>query len=416
MDPLARKKQYFYENGADATLHFQNGESIPVNRHLLAFHSQRFTDIFFNPTPKSDISIIDFDPKSFKKFLDCLLGFDDYSVSNALIIYPIAFKYNVDSSLKGCLKVLQPPNHSNEMNENVILILNLALLYDCDSLIDGIMMFLRNKFGILNLFERDDYFMLLEPSSMTKVLNCIVMRSYFLEKVYKWAENYLKKQNVPVDTTRSFLEKNRILPLNSLNIFESVQAIFEFHENISRKKLYTSDEILYYLKGNVLKRLWRFPNKSQWVKINKGDIFEEKINFKKFLSLATSNVRDATLKIWRNEMIFDDLGKFTELKLENKRVIVHYEWYYSYIDETHGNFDSCNELNSRIYLCTGYSGCIGRKSYCEYKFLNFKHRISSVNVKYTFNVDCRILKTSLDIIPFAVDDNELYYTCGAEFC
>lgn len=403
MDPLTRKKRFFYEDCADATLYFHDGKNIRVNKTMLSFHSPVFFNMFFCSSPRTVIVIDDFDSKTFKIFLDCLLGLEDYSTTNAVLIYPIAHKFKVDNSLKNCLEKLKWGCYSSKIDENTSCILNLAISYNCKDLTDTFTRAaLKDDWYIMNLLENERSYFLLEPESMLMVVKKInVMNSFFVEKIFKWGENYLMKRNKSLDSIRSFFSEHRILPYIIVNAFESVESIFQFHNKISKGKLFRSEEILHYLE-NVVLRSSKLPKKSLWVIKKKGEILTEKINLQLLTNSETSAGAEKRLKFGTNDIIGCNLFDI------HKNGLANCEYYCLF------KMGACkNEFRSK-----GSQFIIQNRSQKGAALVAIKDSqviITSLEVKYTFNVDCRILKTSLENIRGVVDDSKLYFTCGIEF-
>lgn len=412
-NPLARKKNFFYQLSADGTFHFSNGDIIRVNKAMLGFHSYVFSNIFYGSSSKSDITINDFDSVSFRIFLDCLLGFEKYTETNARLIYPIALKFDVEKSFRDCINVLTPSCYLTDMDENVIVALNFLLLYNCTSLSESILKSIKNKCGILNLFEQEDYYLSLEPASMLKIIeNISEMNSFFLKKIFKWGEHYLAKQNKTENTICSFLSEHNILTKIPSISFESVAALFEFHNIISQKRLYTSDQILQFLDETSKScTAFKFPSQSSWVKISKGEVLKEKINFQYAVSSPETYVTEMNINVWRNDMICNNSIDNDE---NHDEIIAEYDicFYFKNQKRAH-NRDYVKSKSIVKTKTVKIRRC--KRSYMQEKIENLQCSITALEVVYRFHFDCRILKASLDTIPFAINDNQLYFTCCIEF-
>lgn len=373
---------------------------------------------------KSDVFIDDFDSETFKKFLDCLFEFKPYTVKDALEIFPVAYEFNVQKSIQLCEEALNP----SSMDENVCLTLNLALYYECDDLTQNVINFLKNNYGIMNVIEDERYCLLLEPLSMATLIEHIEIDSCILKKLYEWGIKYLKMQRKRLDVS-SFFEKYNLLKNISLNVFESAHSIYEFNECVAMKNFFTSDEILAYLKSNICEGQNKIPSKSEWVQVEKHFAVKEHINFAKPLLISSSEGLDNNthyLKIGTNKIVYfisphlDRL--YNALGLTWAELVtckVNVSWgnnnYKIYHRRPHPYLTE-EQLVSRNQL-TSFNVVHKNKKFVYSVKLPVKPYYSelvSVDITYTFSFKCRILKTSLDVMPYAVDDGNLYFTSFVE--
>lgn len=406
-DAAARKRKVFYNLCADLTFHFQNGDSLHVNKAMLAFQSDIFVEIFFGSPPVNDVNIDDFDCETFQTFLECLVGLKPYTVIDSLLIFPIAHKYQVEKCLKKCVEVLKP----TEMNDNVLLTLNLALFYECNELVENVLHFLEKEVNIYKLLEDENFNELLEPAAMLELIQNVEMDSYVWEKVYGWGEKYLKKHNKD-DNVRKFFDENKILDTFSLYNFESVQSIINFYKCVTKKNFLNLEEVLTRLVENEE----RLSEKSKWVFVKKGDVIEETITFDHPRSFAHFYKaydlgKDINLNIWRNVVICYTPPEFNSNKTNVKTISCSIKY----------NYKSC-QPNSTDYTKDPYEsksyefdeGELTRDFYYHIGSIPISRppcliEISSVNITYKFFCDCRILKKSLHE-RVCDDKNNLYFT------
>lgn len=227
---------------------------------MLSFYSNFFVKFFFGSSPKNDVYVDDFDRETFQTFLDCLLGVKPYSVIDALLIYPIAHKFQVEKCLKKCVNVLKP----TEMNDNVLLTLNLALFYECNVLVDDVINFLKNEVNITQLLEDNNFNQLLEPASMLKLIEHVKTDSYLWKAVYEWGENYLTKHGKTVSVAK-FFDDVKILKKFGLTDFESIESIFDFHESVTKGNFLSPKKLLIQLKKKLVENNEKFPKTREFI-------------------------------------------------------------------------------------------------------------------------------------------------------
>lgn len=366
--------EIFYERYADTTFRFADGRTLKVCHIFLAAKSTVFDQIFKESSGEKIIDVQDYDCTTFKLFMDCSMGFQECTVSDALLILPIAWKYEVQTLIKSCIGVLTP----SKLNEDVCLALNVALQCHCVVLIDKLIVFLNEKNCFYQLLDEAKYFMLLEPEAMYELLNHVEMDSYILENVFKWANNYLKKKQILMDVKSFFIEyDHNIIKHLKLTCFETTNAIFKFNKSDLGKNFFTSEEFLTHIETEGYKK-----GESAWCKIKAGDTLIEKLIVKDVI--LTKNF--ATI-IWisRNTVVCYD-------SFENKqsRLIL---------------ISICCDLDGVETPCTewGENSLFVKRNDTGY---NFKilckaantHIIRNINVeiKFKFYCDCRILKSSPD--------------------
>lgn len=354
--------------------------------------------MFFGESPQHEYHITDFDATTFKLFLDCLMGFKPYTNLDSLLIFPIAHKFGTEESLKKCAEVLSP----KVMNRNVCHTLNLALCYENQNLVENIINFIKENFNIVALLESEEYCPVLEPVAVAKLLDYVEMDFYLVKVIIKWGENYLRKSNRSVNIG-TFLREHRIFIKMSAISFESEKSILDFCEFNETNNFFTSEQMLSILKSHISNNDTRkFPSDSSWVTIKKGDVLKE--NFAKPLYfIDIGNGRPLNIQIWRNEVVFMD----TITESENP---VACQINFSYFSSRKGNpltsHKSCNYSFDESNIIKK-----GKKSIYEIKLplsLAF-FCLNAFEVTYTFNINCRILKTSLDT-GVLEESKSLYHT------
>lgn len=150
---------------------------------MMAVHSTYFMEAFFGQKTSKQVKIKDFSKDSFKIFLDSLFGLKEYTMSNALIIYPIAHQFGVSDSLQKCQTILMP----EVLDDNVPLVLNLSTFYNNKKLINYVVDFIKCKCGVINFLEKKHK--LLEPSAVSELVKNTELNSLL------WTYVHLQKNN-----------------------------------------------------------------------------------------------------------------------------------------------------------------------------------------------------------------------------
>lgn len=367
-----------------------------MNKGLLASHSAVFDEVFFGEMQRDQCYVTDFDSTTFKLFLDCLMGFEPYTVLDSLLIFPIAYKYQTEECMKKCIEILTP----KDMNQTVCHALNMALFYECEELIDNIITFLKGKCNIVALLEKEEYHSVLEPITVAKLLEIKGIDFYLMKIIYKWAGDYLKKSNKLVNIGW-FLNENKILDKMFEITFESVKSILDFCEFNDTTNIFTSKQISSILKRNIsIDCPRKFPNESSWVLVKKEDKLTENFSFVK--PICFCDIREdvpLNIQISRNEIIPMEtvIGSGNPISC-----MISISYCYSI------GVNGCLYTNQNINFSFDESSTFkkGKKSVYEIKLpLNLSFFcLNTLEVTYTFNVDCKILKTSLD--PSIVDENK----------
>lgn len=409
MDTHTRKKKVFYKISADATLHFKNGDTLRVNKGVLALQSNVFTKLFFASPQENntDFDVDDFDSETFQTFLDCLIGLKPYSDIDSLLIYPIAHKFQVEKCLKKCVQVLKP----TEMNDIVLLTFNLALFYECNELVKNIIDFLKDEVNVNKVLEDENLNQLLEPAAILKLMQNVVMDSYLWTKIYEWGENYLRKHGKDI-SVRRFFDENKILARFSLSHFESAQSILDFHKIVTKNNFLSSDEILIYLEKNLMKPEGKLKKNSTWMFVKKGEIIEEIITFKRPFSFAKQEhcIIFTKLKFLRNDILcYADRKTSNDYNFKT----VRYELKFRFRDRHPDSENYTDDFDEKNYGTWEEKVLYnGESEYIKVHVDEPKHilQIKSIVCTYTFLCDCRILKAPLNEKLCVTDNNNLYFT------
>lgn len=345
-------------------------------------NSSFFYELFFGENPKNEFHDTDFDSTSFRLFLDCLMGFKPYTDLDSLLIFPIAHKYKTEESLKRCIQALKP----KVMNETVCHTLNLALYYNCQELVDAVICFLNEKFDIFSLLENEELYSVLEPITLAKLIENIKLNSSLVISIFKWAGKYIKNKKKSASVV-SFLKEHNIFEKGQKVNFESFEAIFDFLETEEIKDLFAVRKFYSLIKNKIaIDDPRRFPDSSKWVTVKKGEQLIEHFKFKDYVRSYLFNDAEVTLQVWRNEMIF--MGKDDASYVSCKMYTLNNSFPLWMVR----TFPICYEKDGKyIYVIKIPTPCIPEK------------------ILYTFNVDCRILKTSFDRNLLSEDKTDQYY-------
>lgn len=390
---LERKKEVFYKAYADGTFRFDDGQTISINRCSLAAKSSVFDQLFRNSSPKFVIDIKDYDSTIFKLFLDCLMDFKKYTTTDVLLIFPIAVKYEAKSFIKSCIDILKP----STLNDDTCMILNMALICDCDELADMMTGFLDKKNLIYKLLDEEKYYFSLEPKSMDKLLSKIYVDSYVLMNVIKWADNYLRMNQKRRVDTKQFLKKHNIFRYLSLECFETTSSIFEFNKTELGKNFFSSQECWLHVGEFGFK-----PRESAWFKIKAGEQITEKFLVKQ-VPLFQNRITE--IRFFRNPLICFDFIESDTIHATDVEL--------SYNLKHIGNqFCKHNFWDPLKYI-------LGK--YIFYRLKIFHNSASciqdiEIDLRYTFNFDFRILKTSPkdNLVPCKVNERNLYFVKSVE--
>lgn len=402
-----------------------------MNKGFLAEKSEVFFKILIEYSSNDSISFSDYDLETFKLFLDCLFGFKEYTTEIALVIFPIAHKYQVSEGLEKCIEKLTPV----ELNENLCITLNLSLFYDCDILANRIVSFLtdddeddedeveeegdvdddsdndennggeddsvdgEDKCKIDEILYNEKYLNLLEPMAILKLLDVVKVNENVINVLCNWGENYLKKNNISKDL-KSFFFENKILDRITLEQFSTMESIFVFHKTPRTKAFFSHKKILDFMRKEFLPDL-----DGEWVEVKKEDTLTETFVFDPPIPMVRDFIHH--LDVCRNEIIVEKSNSSKDnevayyMEINHKMSDQKCETL-KYDDEMDDRFDCFDE-----HLLEEPKA----KKYCRipidpYKnFSSDKFGITEVKIMYTFSIDCRILKTpSNDLISKTPDD------------
>lgn len=319
------------------------------------------------------------------------MGFQECSVIDALLIFPIAWKYETKNLIKKCIEILRP----TELNENVCLTLNMASFCQCKKLIEVLLEFLDDKYYQYKLLDEEKYYLLLEPESVFEFLNNFYLDSYMLKNIFKWADNYLKTHQKSVDIKTFFAEYN-IVDIISLESFETIGSIYDFNKSELGKGFFTPEECWAFVEENGYE-----AGKSAWFKIKAGETLIEKFKIRDVTLFENSITK---ISIRRNQIVlydYDLSSKFLEI------TVSCYDYNFS-IGRISQIFSE-NKESFRLFESL-YDFLIKRKE----KILS--SRSITIEVKFTFHGDCRILKQSPNNYePVDKNDEGLYFIKSVKF-
>lgn len=322
------------------------------------------------------------------------MKFKDCKVADALLVLPIACKYEVEKFITKCVEILKP----TKLDENVCLALNLALYYNCENLIKYIIDdFLVKKYLIQKIFYVEKFCFLLEPEAVSALLSKVKIDSYLIERVIKWGQNFLEEKSKDMDLKDLFTAYS-IDDYIKLENFENVASILSFYDSARGGNFFSPSEILQYLKSSR-------DYLSEWVHVKVEETLTEVFVVDSECSLSLNSF---DLNIRKHKVIFyecandaDDLMISWDLKLNKLGCMREY---CSMETETYVNMDelcSDDKDGSSFTICD--------------TILNDAKGNLTIKINYTFWHDCRILKTSfrpsgVGAKLFKKDSKELYFT------
>lgn len=406
-EALNRKKKLCYEIGADVVIQCADG-SIKVNKTLLAEKSEVFVKMLFEySSGESDvpISFPDDDLKTFKIFLDCIFGFKEYSPEIALVIFPIAHKYQVRKCLEKCIQVLSP----TKFDENTCLALNLSLFYECEILTDRILKFILDTEGVRHILYRDEFSDLLEPLAVSKLLDHIKLDDRDINRLCLWGEKYLIKNNEPM-SLKSFLTEYQILNKFSLECFSTIEGVFEFIETDKRREFFSDKEIFSFLRTRMLQKV-----DNQWVEVQGGEVLTECFVFNPPIPIIKSFIQN--LDICRNQVIFSELKPVTKEQISYCVDITHKYYDRTSMREQMLSYRHFEKVNTELKCFLEHPLLGGDQMFCRLPIdpfnliPNIKLGIKKVRISYTFKDDCRILKTfSKNLVSDKAESENRFFT------
>lgn len=265
-----KRKELFYDLDANTTFNFGSDKIIKFSKGLLLLYldSQPICEMLYGPLKENVIDIKDFGYDEFKLFLDCVMGFERLTKKNAIIILPIAAKYLATNCLKKCAAALKPL----KMDEEVCLLLNLALYHNCREVQNVVKDFILNNGFTYTLIENESLCNSLTIESLKEVLKWIEkIDSYTLNTILCWCNHYIEDSN-STDCVKDLLNELGIAEQIKPDIFESGLALQEFCKSEVGKDFFTVDEILEYFNYKIYSQL----ENHKWVKLLKGQEYREK--------------------------------------------------------------------------------------------------------------------------------------------
>lgn len=277
---------------------FNDGKTIKFNRAFLAAESDVLHKKFMESSRGEMIEITDCDYTTFKLFLDCLTGFQKCSVLDALLIFPIAWKYQTNKFIKKCVNILKPTC----LDENACLTLNLAAFCKCDALMDEMIDFLNVNKPIYKILDDKKYLYLLEPESMAILLKDLKMDSCVLKNIFEWADYYLKKTNKNTDL-KDFFKEHKIIDKLTLSCFETSESLFDFMESSIGEDLFNLSDC-----WNHIKKIGHDHKKCKWeqVKIQENEVGKRIKEVFEIYNVPFLEDHVTVIRIKRNPVVFYD--------------------------------------------------------------------------------------------------------------
>lgn len=398
---------------ADGTFKFGDGKILKVNKAHLATKSEAFIKLFCESDSENVCNVQDYDLTTFKLFLDCLMGFQKCSVLDALLVFPLALKYETEEFMNECIDTLKPTT----LNENLCVTLNMGVICNCWKLLYNLGYFLCAYAFIDAIFEEEKYYSLLEPESvkMLLILKCQQFKqrldSYMLKNVSNWVKRYAKKLKKEVQV-KSFCEILKSFKSEMTHSFESTQALIDFNDSWLGE-LFSGQEYWDYVKTHTL-----LPRKSEWIRLRKGGTINESFN----IYDVTFVQGHTTIHIARNDFVimnkptngvpqvngaqnndYNDLSRWHTQKI----LTIHLNILFKYSAKVFHDVTWSETANSMVFHTS--------KKFYNIRIKNRKtetcHLI--VNISYAVHHDCRVLLTSCGSRLRPIDDiacEKLYFT------
>ncbi|KAL3846833.1 hypothetical protein ACJMK2_017787 [Sinanodonta woodiana] len=211
-------------------------DQIKGHKVILAARSPVFQAMFFGlMDSKSEIEIVDSSPESFRLFLNCLytdnVDLDEKSLSQ---VVKVAHKYQVSRLLLLCCEQLE----TLISVENVCEILDLAVLYNLESLIEEAFIFVDDH---ADEILETQAFMDITVQTLKMILSGDTFYTNelkLLRKCLEWAEKRCMQQGIEPDNTN----KRHVLGDAFFHLRLPSMSLSEFTENVSKTKIITIEE------------------------------------------------------------------------------------------------------------------------------------------------------------------------------
>lgn len=379
--------------------------SIKINKTMLSQRTSKFDESLEEDVIKDP----DFEISTLTAFFDSLLSFEKVTPESALIVLPVAQKYDIQDLIEKCINQLNP----TKMNENVISSLNLALDINCDELTDAVLDLLL-EFGIHRLFSYEPFYFLLKPKSVYILLRYVGKSPIILRNVIKWGRNYMEKNQINGDL-RTFFQKNGILKRLSIDCLESIDSVLELYDIDSRKNAFTEKELLNCLKNKMVTK----ESQYKWVDIKKGEEISEDFKFKKMQVVD----KDTKIYISFNSCICDLLplkektaDNFIEINVKiTSQTVSNYKYKTnSYSMNLIEPVECCQNDTFKIIPVANMSTLKYQiNTSMQNKFFSIYTPIlhlKSIFITYRFHRDCKILKTVANTPKLAdAESHEILY-------
>lgn len=355
----------FYETGADTEVRLSDGKAIRFSKAILCYNvkNDAFLQMFYGPLQMGVIEFTDFNSMEFKLFLDCLMGFDKLDMEKAIVVFRIAWKYQIEELIENCIKFLEPI----EIDENLCEILNFACFYGCKKLLDSTINFIKLNHRYRILLEKEEFSFWLWPDAIRQLLEFVDMDSYLAMAILRWAECYMNENDIK-STLREFLKNHNIMEKVTPFCFESMIPFIRFLVSPYGKNFFTVNEIQSFKT--------KFKD-SQWLVKKRNETITE--NF--------SLVKD-----------FATIDGVSKLVVERNNVVICNEpvkEHLYYCTLTVSADDSKTTFDQNIYFGENVSHDFQLKKFAI-EIIEVKKwvKILKLKVKWTFECDCRILVKS----------------------
>lgn len=321
-----------------------------------------------------EIDIDEFDRFDFLTFLNCLVEGNLKWDHKALDVFPIACKYEAEECIKLCAGILKPGVYT-DLDKNLCKALNLSLFYKHGELSKNIINYFDEKNLIQKAFYDEKCCFELEPNSVFELLAKIDVDSFIVNILFIYARNYLKKNKDNIkfkDFFKAYGIDSKIKP----ECFETVQCILQFNESELGLDYFSPIEILDYVKTHEMIEM------SEWVVFKKDETLTE------IFTVDSENchidLNNFDLHITRNKIVFFD-------KPQGYNTLI--SWVGSFYKGEAGNYkESYRRFESNFRSFDPLKNCeffYGSNT----KFSDVKGDLT-IEISYTFQYDCRILKKS----------------------
>lgn len=346
-------------------------------------------EMLFNP-PKSEkdvIEVSDIDSDTFRLFLNCVMGFTQYDFENAVSIFPVVWKLQIEKSIQDCINVLDP---REMMDENVSYCLNMATSFKCEALVKKIVDYIYYTYNPYRFLENDAYCLWLEPDSLVEIIKKMeYLDTLTMDIVLNWGNNYVKK-NQKFDSVKLLFEAFHI----DLYLKRSVE-IFGVPQTVPWARGFLKDIFDYNSMIEMLSvtKSYEF-NYSNWKRITKQDSLTEEMVIKSPNCKASVRL---SYRISTNYVVYYELPNNTKMEGDVFTTVVSVDG--EAIKKSAAVYIKDNKKINR-YIEKYYTTSFSIQG-------NHVNDAFTLKIKYRFLRDCRILLTNR---PGDEDKKKLYFT------